>query len=405
MKSLRNILIASSSADFRRQLLNNLVTVPVLFAEALGGADALAKLAQGDFQTLMLDSKLADLDSQELLITVESLHPGVDVILMDRQAQPIALSIRASHHLGTQLVFKELQDREHFLQSPAAAVDETATCFMPAFAGSPLKVSDHERPLPGLIGFAPQMLTVARKVRLVASRDTNILITGETGTGKEIVARALHQMSGRASHPFVVLNCAAIPETLLESELFGFTRGAFTGALQSRIGNLQAADGGTLFLDEIGELPFSMQVKLLRFLQDGEIRRLGGLHVVRVDARVVAATNADLASRIRNHTFRSDLYFRLAVFPIEMPSLRDRKQDLLPLVSYFLDRYCNATKGLKHLSRASWQALEAYEWPGNVRELQHVVERAVILSENETLLQPEHLMLASPLALPAIQHQ
>ena len=377
-------------------------SVPFCFAEACGGADALAKLAEEDFQTLLLDSNLADLDSQELLITVESRHPCVDVILMDSLARPIAFSIWTSRHPGTQHVFRELKDREHLLQIPSVREDET---FMPSQGGTPLWVSEHERALPGLIGFAPQMLSVARKVRLVAPRDTNVLITGETGTGKEIVARAVHQMSDRSSQPFVVLNCAAIPETLLESELFGFTRGAFTGASQSRTGSLQAADGGTLFLDEIGELPSSMQVKLLRFLQDGEVRRLGGLDVVRVDARVVAATNADLGSRIRNHTFRSDLYFRLAVFPIEMPPLRDRKQDLLPLVSYFLDKYCDASQGLKHLSRASWHALEAYEWPGNVRELQHVLERAVILAENEALIQPEHLMLASPLDLPAIQNQ
>ena len=405
MRSANSVVIASSNADFRRQLLARLDSVPIFFAEALGGADALAKLAEEDFQTLMLDSKLADLDSQELLMMVESLHPSVDVILMERNARVVAVSMSKSRHHGTEQVFRELQNRGDFLQSPEMTLDKPANSLMPAFAASSLWVGDHERPLPGLIGFSPQMLSIARKVRLVAPRDTNVLITGETGTGKEIVARTLHQMSDRASQPFVVLNCAAIPETLLESELFGFIRGAFTGALQSRIGSLQAADRGTLFLDEIGELPASTQAKLLRFLQDGEVRRLGGSDVVRVDARVVAATNADLASLIRNRTFRPDLYFRLAVFPIEMPPLRDRKQDLLPLVSYFLDKYCNSTQGVKHLSRSSWQALEAYDWPGNVRELQHAIERAVILAENESLLQPEHLLLTGSFGSPAIQHQ
>jgi transcriptional regulator with GAF, ATPase, and Fis domain len=245
-----------------------------------------------------------------------------------------------------------------------------------------------------MIGSSSPLQQVYRLVRLVAPRNTTVLITGDTGTGKELVARAIHLVGPRSQQPFVTVNCAAIPEALLESELFGYTRGAFTGAFQSRVGRIHSAHGGTLFLDEVGELPLSMQAKLLRFLQEGEVQRLGSSDVVRVDARVIAATNTDLAERVREKAFREDLYYRLSVFPIDIQPLRARVEDILPLSLHFLSGFCRESGVVeKDISAAARRVLEQHSWPGNVRELRHVIERAFILSENNPELLPEHIRI------------
>ena len=234
-----------------------------------------------------------------------------------------------------------------------------------------------EEPLPGMMGTSGAMQRAFHLARLVIPRSTTVLITGETGTGKELMARAIHNLSPRAQRPFVIVNCAAIPEALLESELFGHTRGAFTGAFQSRLGRIHSAHSGTLFLDEVGELPVSMQGKLLRFLQGGEVQRLGSPDVFQVDVRVIAATNADLARAMSERRFNDALYYRLSVFPIELPPLRERRDDILPLATHFLDSFCReAAVPFKSVSFEAVKALEAYAWPGNVRELEHVMERA-----------------------------
>jgi DNA-binding NtrC family response regulator len=236
-------------------------------------------------------------------------------------------------------------------------------------------------PLPDMVGESQSMLELARLVRLVAPRSSSVLIEGETGTGKELVAKAVHQLSARASKPFVVLNCAAIPESLLEAELFGHTRGAFTGAVQSRTGRIEAAHGGTLFLDEIGEMPISLQAKMLRFLESGELQRVGDNEAVRVDVRVVAATHEPLQQRTKEHAFRLDLYHRLAVFPVALPALRDRMEDVLPLAAHLLSKM-GEEMPVKRLSTGAAMRLMEYDWPGNVRELAHVLERATILAED-----------------------
>jgi transcriptional regulator with GAF, ATPase, and Fis domain len=244
-------------------------------------------------------------------------------------------------------------------------------------------------PLPGMIGTSRKMQQLYRLARLVAPRDTAVLIVGGTGTGKELVARGIHEMSPRSRGPFVVVNCAAIPESLLEAELFGFTRGAFTGAFQSRLGRIHSAHGGTLLLDEVGELPLSMQAKILRFVQDGEVQRLGSADLFRVDTRIVAATNADLLQRVREKQFREDLYYRLAVFPLELPPLRNRPEDILPLAQHFLVELCrNASVPPKSFSPESVARLREYSWPGNVRELQHGIERAFILAGSNRQIRP-----------------
>jgi len=235
-----------------------------------------------------------------------------------------------------------------------------------------------------IVGASPALTAVLSHVSKVARSDSTVLITGETGTGKELVARAIHRRSRRASRGFVAVNCAAIPRDLIASELFGHEKGAFTGALQRRLGRFELADGGTIFLDEVGELASDTQVALLRVLQEREFERVGGQHPIRVDVRVIAATNRDLTAAVADGTFRQDLYYRLNVFPLEMPPLRQRKEDISVLVEYFLDRYARkAGKTIRRVSKRTLDRLKSYPWPGNVRELQNVIERSVIVCETD----------------------
>jgi len=228
-------------------------------------------------------------------------------------------------------------------------------------------------------------------VRLVASRETTVLLMGETGTGKELVAQAIHQLSSRAKNAFVAVNCAAIPEALLEAELFGHVRGAFTGAVQSRLGRIHVAHGGTLFLDEIGDLPLGMQGKLLRFLQNGEVQRLGSSDVYRMDVRVVCATNVRLTEQVQAKQFRQDLYYRLAVFPVTLPPLRQRMSDLEGLAEHFVEKFSrDAEVQGRRLTSEAMEVLMKRRWEGNVRELQHALERAFILSGSSAEIAGKH---------------
>jgi transcriptional regulator with GAF, ATPase, and Fis domain len=237
-----------------------------------------------------------------------------------------------------------------------------------------------------IVGSSPALQAVLSQVAKVAPTDSTVLITGETGTGKELIARAIHKRSPRSARAFVSVNCAAIPQDLIASELFGHEKGAFTGAIQRRLGRFEAADGGTIFLDEVGELPAETQVALLRVLQEREFQRVGGNESLRTNVRVVAATNRKLEAAIANGEFREDLFYRLNVFPLVVPPLRERKEDIPLLVQYFVDRYATkAGKRITGISRRSLELLQVYTWPGNIRELQNVIERSVIVSESEDL--------------------
>jgi len=241
-----------------------------------------------------------------------------------------------------------------------------------------------------IVGSSKPIHQLLKKVEKVAPSDSTVLILGETGTGKELIARALHRRSKRANRAFVKVNCAAIPQSLIASELFGHEKGAFTGALQRRLGRFEAANGGTLFLDEIGELPMETQIALLRVLQEREFERVGSNHPISVDVRVIAATNRDLRAAVADGTFRQDLFFRLNVFPIAVPSLRERVDDIPLLVEYFVGRFANeAGKSIRQISKDTLEQLKGYDWPGNIRELQNVIERAVILCETDTFLVDE----------------
>jgi transcriptional regulator with GAF, ATPase, and Fis domain len=235
-----------------------------------------------------------------------------------------------------------------------------------------------------IVGASPALHGALTRVSRVATTSSTVLITGETGTGKELIARAIHKRSPRASRAFIGVNCAAIPRDLIPSELFGHEKGAFTGALQRRIGRFELADGGTIFLDEMGELPLDTQIALLRVLQEREFERVGGSQTIRVDARVIAATNRDLQAAVDGGSFRSDLLYRINVFPIHVPPLRERKEDIPILVEYFVDRFASSMgKRITKINRKSLAQLEAYPWPGNIRELQNVVERSVIVCDGD----------------------
>jgi formate hydrogenlyase transcriptional activator len=250
-----------------------------------------------------------------------------------------------------------------------------------------------------IVGTSPALKAVLSRISKVAPSDSTVLITGETGTGKELVARAIHRRSDRASRAFISVNCAVIPRDLIASELFGHEKGAFTGATQQRLGRFELANGGTLFLDEVGELPSGTQIALLRVLQEHEFERVGGSRPIRADVRVVAASNRDLQAAISAGSFRSDLFYRLHVFPIEMPSLRERREDIPLLVEYFIDRYARkAGKHFKNVEKRILQVLQSYPWPGNIRELQNVIERSVILCESDIFSVDESWL---PLPLPA----
>jgi len=248
-----------------------------------------------------------------------------------------------------------------------------------------------------IVGASDTLQTVLSRITKVAPTESTVLITGETGTGKELVARAIHKHSLRSSRAFVSVNCAAIPQSLIASELFGHEKGAFTGALQRRLGRFELAEGGTLFLDEVGELPAETQVALLRVLQEREFERIGGTRPIQADVRVIAATNRDLNVLSAQGGFRSDLFYRLNVFPIEIPPLRDRKEDIPMLVEYFIERYASkAGKRIRNVSKESVELLRSYPWPGNIRELQNVIERSVILGEGETFSVDESWLPATP---------
>lgn len=390
------VLVASPYAPLREQMLRKLAVPNTSVSEALGGADALLKLEESDFGTLLLDSRIEDLDVEELMATLRGRYPNLDIVLIESDA--VRDEDAAHSATGKASAKPGILKAE---RTSAAVYPPPVYRRYPFDLATETLVPAESRActLPGMIGTSEGMQQICRLARLVAPRDTAVLIVGETGTGKELVASGIHSLSRRSKGPFVVVNCAAIPESLLEAELFGFTRGAFTGAFQSRLGRIHAAHGGTLLLDEVGELPLGMQAKLLRFVQEHEVQRLGTADVFRVDARLIASTNADLLQRVREKQFREDLYYRLSVFPLNLSPLRERAGDTLPLAQHFLDGFCRGS-GVerKTFTPEAMNLLQRYHWPGNVRELQHVVERAFVLSEENRQIRGEDLAMPATTA-------
>lgn len=402
--AIRTVVLASADAGLRQRLRRSLTGLRWQVREATGGAEAMAQLEASRPEALLMDSWLPDLEVGEFAGQVRMMYPAMEMLRVDGGVDGGARSPRRNELLHA------LREAQEAPLNDTAAWKAAPTAVPRGATRAPSVVKDfdqeaarralsvllgREEPsrrenvaanalqdtalLPEMVGTSEPMRELARLIRLVAPRSTTVLIEGETGTGKEVVAQALHRLSERAGKPFTVLNCAAIPEALLEAELFGHTRGAFTGAVQSRTGRIEAAHGGTLFLDEIGEMPMALQAKMLRFLECGELQRVGDNETLRVDVRVIAATHQPLLQRAEERTFRLDLYHRLAVFPVEVPALRMRMEDVGLLAEHFLERM-GEEMPRKRLSAEAQTKLHEHHWPGNVRELMHVLERGAILS-------------------------
>src|SRR5882757_7332629 len=394
--TVRTAVLVSADAGLREQLRRSLTALRWQVREASGGAEAMAHLDAARSEALLLDSWLPDLEVGEFAEQIRLLYPAMDLLRMDGGVE--SGGVRSPRRNELLHALREAQDAVASPQERVVAgafemplIEELRR--MRAVASEPL---DEGAFIPEMVGRSEGMRELACMIRLVAPRSTTVLIEGETGTGKEVVAKALHRLSSRASKSFTVLNCAAIPETLLEAELFGNTRGAFTGAVQSRTGRIEAAHGGTLFLDEIGEMPLALQAKMLRFLECGELQRVGDNETMRVDVRVIAATHQPLeklaSSSGAERTFRLDLYHRLAVFPLEVPALRDRMEDLGLLAEHILEQM-GQQMPRKRLTVEAEAKLHEHNWPGNVRELMHVLERGAILAGDRMEIGAEEIRL------------
>jgi two-component system, NtrC family, response regulator HydG len=346
---------------------------------------ATQRLAQEDFDVAVLDIKMPQLSGLELLSAVKHRRPEVEVIMMTGHAT-VETALAAVKAGAYDYLTKPFED----VELVARAVGKAAERKMLFDRNRQLETQLRERsdaPSDGLVGSSGGMREVARMIDAVAYSAATVLVTGESGTGKELVARALHAKSPRRAHPFVALNCGALTETLLESELFGHVKGAFTGAQRDQKGLFDAADGGTIFLDEIGDIPPPTQVRLLRVLQEGELKRVGSAESVHVDVRVIAATHRDLPKLVKSGKFREDLFYRLNVINIPLPPLRDRVDDVPLLAHHFLRRYADRlSKKVRSVAPEALELLSGYRWPGNVRELENAIERAVVLCRSEIVL-------------------
>jgi two-component system response regulator PilR (NtrC family) len=343
------------------------------------------------YDLVISDIKMPDMSGVEVLRTVKETDPATPVIMITAYASAEtaveALRLGAYDYLTKPFKIEELKanirnalERKRLLQEVNHLKRE-------------LK---QKHGLDNMLGRSPKMMELFEHIRSVAATNSTVLITGESGTGKELAARAIHVNSPRSSEPFVSINCAAVPETLLESELFGHLKGSFTGATTNHKGLFEVAHKGTIFLDEIGEMSPTMQVKLLRVLQEKRIRRIGATEEQEIDVRILAATNKDLEAGVRDQSFREDLYYRLAVIPIHLPPLRERREDIRLLAQHFLEKSCTSMKkSIAKISDEALQKLEAYPWPGNVRELENVIERAVALESSGVIL-PERIPDKTP---------
>jgi len=375
------LLVVDDDAAIRRQLRGLLEDEGHVVTEAANGAEAYAAVERQRFDVVLLDLRMPGDHGLDALVRLGELAPETAVIVVSGEGT-VENAVRAGQRGAFDFVEKPIRDPEALLGMVGQAVRVTRLRRRPA---PPLAVAPGEGEL-GIIGESPAIERMREQVRRIAPSSGRVLVTGENGAGKELVAIALHALSKRVNGPFVKLNCAAIPKDLLESELFGHERGAFTGAVQAKKGRLEMADGGTLFLDEIGDLALEAQAKLLRAIETGELERVGGTRTARVDVRLVAATNRNLSEAVKSGDFREDLYFRLNVLPIAVPPLRERRTDIARLAAHFLAQFAAAeAKPCPRLADDARQLLEEYHWPGNVRELRNLSERAIVLVDGETI--------------------
>ncbi len=374
------VMIVEDDADLREALCATLDLQDVEYRAFDSAESALAAIDQEVYSMVLTDFRLPGMDGMTLLRSVHKKLPELPMVMMTAFAEA-QLAVEALKAGARDFLIKPCQP-EHLVevigryrQSGGVGSGSSVTA-AGGNGGSNGKNGGQ------LIAESPAIQTVLSRCTRVASTDATVLLTGESGVGKDVFAREVHKRSPRAAKPYVAINCAAIPETLLESILFGYERGAFTGAVKQQEGKFEQANGGTIFLDEIGEMPLELQAKLLRVLQDKVVERIGANKSVEIDLRIIAATNRDLPARVAAGQFREDLYYRLAVFPIAIPPLRERIEDLLPLARYFLAKYAPTMGHAKaSLSQAACERIVAYSWPGNVRELENAIQRALLLSD------------------------
>ncbi len=353
-------------------------------------SSARKRLEREGFEAVVCDLKLPDGEGMELIpLTVEDGIPLIMVTAYGDVSRAVEAVKKGAYHFIEKPV-----DPEYLKKILLKAVEERRDRAKAVlFSEALLNVE--------VIGTSPAFREAFERAKKAASTDITVLLTGETGSGKEVFARAIHSMSKRRSRPFVAINCASIPETLLESELFGYERGAFTGATRTKPGRMELANGGTVFLDEIGEMSPSLQAKLLRVIEERKIERLGGTKEIPVDVRFIVATNRNLSALVKEGRFRQDLYYRLSVFPIEIPPLRERKEDIIPLAEFFLRKLREEGKPPKRLTEGAKAKLLSYSWPGNIRELKNVMERAFVLSEGDFITEADIVLqeISQPLDL------
>jgi two-component system response regulator AtoC len=382
----KKVLIVDDESGMRHMLSVLLEREGYSIDTAQNGKEGLDKIKSNEYALVLCDIRMPEMDGLTFLESTKSLNKQLPVIMMSAFGN-VDTAIEAMKKGAYDYVSKPFKADEILIRLQRLTDQETLM-----FENQSLKrVLHQETSFSNIIARSPRMLDIFDTIRKIADYKTTVLITGESGSGKELIARAIHFNSPRANKPFIAINCSAIPETLLESELFGYIKGSFTGANKDKKGLFEEASGGTLFLDEVGDLPLSLQVKLLRAIQEEEIRRVGDTKTMKIDVRLITATLKNLGEEIKKGGFREDLYYRLNVLPIHLPPLRERKEDIPLLADTFLSRFSKEMdKKVKKLSPEALQALTDYSWPGNVRELENTIERAMVL-ETEEELRPDSL--------------
>jgi len=385
---VEKILIIEDRESMARMLKETIEAAGYKTVIAEDGQEGIRRFREEKVDLVLTDLKLPKKDGIAVLSAVREENPLVPVIIMTAYGT-IDIAVKAIKDGAFDFITKPF-DTDHLL-----LLIKKALCNQRLIAENMLLKEEFSSHLgmPTIIGRSEKILEAAKKVQRVAQTKTTVLLLGESGTGKELFARAIHCLSPRKDFPFVPINCAAIPKELLESELFGYEKGAFTGAETRKLGRFELADKGTVFLDEIGEMDLMLQSKIMRVLQEGEIERVGGVKTIKVDVRIIAATNRDIEKAVSEGRFREDLYYRLNVFPITIPPLRERMEDIPLLVDYFIKKYSAEIKGQeKTITKEALDLLFQYRWKGNVRELENTIERAIILCEGSTI-GPEHIIL------------
>lgn len=386
-----SILVIDDKESMRTMLSNVLTEEGYQVDAASGGKEGLDLARVKGYDLAITDMKMPDVDGLEVLSGLKNLDNDMSVIIMTAYGT-VETAVAAMKSGAYDFITKPF-DPDHLTVIIERALENRRLLAENSLLREELA---HTLGFSEIIGQNEKMKEVSRLIQKVAGSDTSVLLQGESGTGKELFARAIHNLSPRRDKPYVAINCAAIPRELLENELFGSEKGAYTSSVARKMGKFEIADNGTIFLDEIGDMDISLQAKLLRVLQQKCFERLGGNKSINVDVRVIAATNMDLTEMIKKKHFREDLYYRLSVFPITIPPLRERADDIRPLSDYFINKYCiEMKKPTKSLSREALALMEKYHWPGNVRELENTVERSIILAEGKKIL-PEHMAIRLP---------